>query len=199
MSRGLSTRIIYNMQSPDKKAGLSGTGGFACPQTPPPLYASTRDSREEADDSDSDEERTSPLPNPTIPATQAKAPTSFPKHLPYRFPPPPLQKRLWRSDTFRIAMASSCLLIILAGTVTGADFLIIFFQKGSFHPKAVASMVRPTRTMQATTTTFISERMKETGTAMMTTMQTTVAIVSTVVGGLGKEMGPVTTTTTTTI
>ncbi|KAH6881549.1 hypothetical protein BKA58DRAFT_395954 [Alternaria rosae] len=112
------------MQSLDKNTGLSGTGGFACPQTPPPLYASTRDSLEEINDSDSDEE----------------PPTSFPKHLPYRLPPPPLQKRLWHSDTFRIAMASSYLLIILAGTVTGAAFLIIFFQKGSFYPKAVASM-----------------------------------------------------------
>ena len=36
--------------------------------------------------------------------------------------------------------------------------------------------------------------MEETGAAMMTTMQTIYAPVTTVVGGLGKEMGPVTTT-----
>jgi len=182
------------MQSHDEKISLPGTEGFTHPSTPPPLYASTKDSWEEASDSASDEERASPLPNPTIPAIQAKAPTSFPKHLPYRLPPPPPWKRLWLSDTFRVAIILSCFLIILAGAATGAAFLIIFLRKGSFDPKAGPSMVRSTRTIQVTVTTVISERMKETGTAMMTTMQTIHAPVTTVGGGLGKEMGPVTTT-----
>jgi len=182
------------MQSHDEKISLPGTEGFTHPSTPPPLYASTRDSWEESHDRDSDEERLPPLPNQAIPATQAKAPTSFPKHLPYRLPPPPLWKRLWLSDNFRVAIALSCFLIILAGTIIGAAFLIIFLQKGSFHPKAGASMVRSTRTIQVTVTTVVSERIKETGTVMMTTMQTIHAPVTTVGGGLGKEMGPVTTT-----
>jgi len=90
-------------------------------------------------------------------------------------------------------MALFCFLIILAGAATGAAFLIIFLQKGSFHPKDGPTMVRSTRTIQVTVTTVVSERMRETGTVMTTTMQTIHAPVTTGVGGLGKEMGPVTT------
>lgn len=52
--------------------------------------------------------------------------------------------------------------------MVGAVFLVFFLQKGSFHPNADASMMSPTRTVHVTVTS--------------------------IAGGLGKEMGPMTTT-----
>ena len=112
------------------------------------------------------------LPSPfSIPATSStdiKSTKSFPEHLPQRITSRSFWARLWSKNKCRIAVGVFCFLIIVGGTIVGAFFLANVMRTGRFHPASGASMRNATRTVQVTTTS--------------------------VVAGLGKEMGPMTET-----
>jgi hypothetical protein len=142
--------------------------------TPPPNYAPLRPpSIAETNRTEPYAGPASPFPTPLIPSTNAESLKPYPEHLPYRLPASPLWVRFWRNEKCRIAVAVLCFLIILGGTMAGAIFFALFMQKGTFYPTSGADVRDATRTVQVTVTSVIGGLGKEMGPAMETVMQET--------------------------
>jgi hypothetical protein len=142
--------------------------------TPPPNYAPPRQPIVvEKSENEPRAGPASPFPNPIIPSTHAEALKPYPEHLPYRLSTTPLWTRLSRNNKCRIAVAVLCFLIILGGTVAGAIFFALFLQKGTFYPTSGGGVGDATRTVQVTVTSVIGRLDKEMGPVMETVMQET--------------------------
>jgi hypothetical protein len=157
------------MQRNNEKTGPSDTEIIVHPPTPPPLYAPAKESANTPNETVSREEPTSSLPIPTS-STQPQSRNLDPEHLPHRLPLSSHWARFWSNRNKRNFVIIFCVVSILFGTILGAIFLSMNLRNGKSHVAAGASMEASTQTVHVTMT------------------------MTTVVSGMGKDMGPMTMT-----
>jgi hypothetical protein len=158
------------MQNHNEKTGPSDTEIIIRPPTPPPLYAPAEESAEKPNETVSREEPTSSLPSPTTSSTQAQSPNPDLEHLPHRLPPPSPWARFWSNRNKRNFVIIFSVVSILFGTILGAIFLSMNLHNGKAHVASGASIKSSTQTVHVTMT------------------------MTTVVSGMGRDMGPMTMT-----
>jgi hypothetical protein len=158
------------MQSYKEKTDRSETEKRTRPPTPPPHYAPAEESAEKTGDTVSLEEPIPSLPIPTASPTQAQSLNPDPERIPYRLPPSSPWARFWSNRNKRNFVIIFCVVSILFGTILGAIFLSKNLRNGKSHVASGASMEASTQTVHVTMT------------------------MTTVVSGMGRDMGSMTTT-----